>query len=106
MPDRMPDSGSGPGPGGDPGPTGGGRADGSAPLPVRLVRGTIAVLVWGALTFPIGGMFRWVGDVLAMPPSYTPAWRTFVVAVGAVLFFAFVFEPARGGEGHEDGEPQ
>lgn len=70
--------------------------DAAAPLAVRLIRGGIAALVWGALAFPVGGMFRWVGDVLAMPPSYTPTWRGFVIAVGVVLFFAFVFEPRSG----------
>ncbi len=75
-----------------------------APLAVRVVRGTIAVLVWGALAFPIGGMFRWVGEVLAMPPSYTPSWKFFVVAVGVVLFFAFVLEPAGTPPDVESGE--
>ncbi len=91
-----------------PAPGDGVRPDGSAPLAVRLVRGGIAALVWGALTLPVGGMFRWVGEVLAMPPSYTPAWRTFVIAVGVVLFFAFVLEPNRsGGEASEpESEPR
>lgn len=80
------------------------RPDGSAPLAVRVIRGVIAVLVWGALALPIGGLFRWVGEALAMPPSYTPAWRTFVVAVGVVLFLAFVLEPARD-EGGDDEVP-
>lgn len=67
------------------------------PIAVRVIRGLIAVLVWGALSLPISGMFRWVGEVLAMPPSYGPAWNVFVVAVGVVLFLAFVLEPYDGG---------
>ncbi len=68
------------------------------PIAVRVIRGLIAVLVWGALSLPISGMFRWVGEVLAMPPSYGPAWKVFVVAVGVVLFLAFVLEPYDGGD--------
>ena len=79
------------------------------PAGARAIRGAIAVLVWGALAFPIGGMFRWVGRVLVMPPSYEPAWRGFIIAVGVVLFFAFFVEPygsrpTEGGEGTPDGE--
>ena len=73
------------------------------PIAVRVIRGLIAVLVWGALSLPISGMFRWVGEVLAMPPSYGPAWKVFVVAVGVVLFLAFVLEPYDGGEAGEAG---
>lgn len=74
------------------------------PVAVRVVRGGIAVLVWAAMSFPIAGMFRWVGEVLAMPPSYGPAWKVFVVAVGVVLFLAFVLEPHAGtGDGGDEG---
>lgn len=62
------------------------------PLGVRVVRGVVAALVWSALAIPIGGLFRWVGEALAMPPSYGPMWRGFVVLVGIVLFFAFVVD--------------
>lgn len=79
--------------------TGGERRD---PVAVRVVRGVIAALVWAALSLPISGMFRWVGEVLAMPPSYGPAWKVFVVAVGVVLFLAFVLEPHAAGDGAED----
>lgn len=74
-------------------------SEGHTPLGVRVIRATIALLVWSALAFPVGGMFRWVGRVLVMPPSYEPAWRGFVVAVGLVLFLAFLVEP------HGSGEP-
>lgn len=67
--------------------------DHRTPATVRAIRGGIAVLVWGALALPVGGMFRWIGRVLVMPPVYTPAWRGFVIAVGVVLFFAFFVEP-------------
>ena len=66
--------------------------DGRRPLGVRIVRGGIAVLVWGALALPIGGVFRWVGEALAMPPSYGPTWRAFVIGVGVVLFLAFLVD--------------
>jgi hypothetical protein len=65
---------------------------GGRPLGVRIVRGAIAVLVWTALALPIGGVFRWVGEALAMPPSYAPTWRAFVILVGVVLFLAFVVD--------------
>ncbi|HKK92414.1 MAG TPA: hypothetical protein VJ925_03230 [Longimicrobiales bacterium] len=76
------------------------------PVAVRVIRGLIAVLVWAALSFPVSGMFRWVGDVLAMPPSYGPAWKLFVVAVGVVLFLAFVLEPYSGDETSEGDDPR
>jgi len=73
------------------------------PVAVRALRGAIAVLVWGALAFPVGGMFRWIGRVLVMPPVYEPAWRGFVIAVGVVLFLAFFVEPYGSREGGSPG---
>ncbi|MDT8368226.1 MAG: hypothetical protein RQ745_03395 [Longimicrobiales bacterium] len=53
----------------------------------------IAALIWAALSLPIAGTFRWVGEELAMPPIYAPMWRGFLVVVGVVLVLAFVVDP-------------
>ncbi len=62
------------------------------PWPVRLVRATIALLLWGAFCFPLASVFRWMGTELVMPPSFGPSWKGFLIIVGLGLFFAFLFE--------------
>lgn len=63
-----------------------------SPWPVRLVRATIAVLVWGAFCIPVSSVFRWMGTELVMPPSYPASWQGFLILVGLVLFLAFFLE--------------